>query len=125
MCKTLSPYRKRGVARLRGRTLQLIRLRSLFEVEGRPPAREFVVVVTLAGGEEAGIVVDRVSGKGQTVIKPLARVYQGVPGVSGTAILGDGRVALVIDVADLLHRTHSPTGAHAPSAESRSMAVAS
>ena len=48
--------------------------------------------------------VDSVDGQSQTVIKPLARLFRGVPGVSATAVLGNGRVALILDVPGLLRR---------------------
>jgi len=49
-----------------------------------------------------GLVVDRLLGESQTVIKPLARVLGDVPGLSGSAILGSGRVALILEVEQLL-----------------------
>jgi two-component system chemotaxis sensor kinase CheA len=47
-------------------------------------------------------VVDAPLGESQTVIKPLGRMFQGVRGIAGSAILGDGRVALILDVPGLL-----------------------
>jgi two-component system chemotaxis sensor kinase CheA len=46
--------------------------------------------------------VDALLGKSQTVIKPLGRLFQNVKGLSGSAILGNGRIALIADVAALL-----------------------
>ena len=48
------------------------------------------------------IAVDYLYGEGQTVVKPLARVLRTVPGIFGSALLGDGRVALIVDVAGLM-----------------------
>lgn len=91
----------RGVLSLRGESLPYLRLRDRFEVPGQPPGREQVVVVRHEGGR-AGLVVDAVLGESQTVIKPLGRMFQGLPGISGASILGDGRVALILDAARLL-----------------------
>ncbi|UQA56707.1 chemotaxis protein CheA [Polyangium aurulentum] len=92
-----------GVINLRGRPLPYLRLRDVFAVNWARPARESVVVIEHAGGR-AGIAVDALLGQGQTVIKPLGRLFQRVPGISGSAILGSGRVALILDVAALLHK---------------------
>jgi len=50
----------------------------------------------------AGLVVDALHGARQTVIKPLGRQFHGLPGIAGSAILGDGRVALILDIAGLI-----------------------
>lgn len=88
-----------GVMTLRGEPLPFIRLRNLFGVPGHEQ-RENVVVVAYRGGQ-AGIVVDRLYGEHQAVIKPLGDLFQNLPGISGSTILGDGRVALVLDVPGL------------------------
>jgi two-component system chemotaxis sensor kinase CheA len=93
----------RGVFSLRGAPLPYVRVRSLFGVAGAPPARENMVVVR-HGARLAGLVVDELLGGGQAVVKPLGKMFQRLPGVSGSTILGDGRVALILDVADLLQR---------------------
>jgi two-component system chemotaxis sensor kinase CheA len=90
-----------GVLDLRGRPLPFLRLREHFKVGGRSPARENVVVVQHAGAA-VGLAVDALLGESQTVIKPLGPMLRGVAGLSGTAILGDGRVALILDVPGLL-----------------------
>lgn len=92
-----------GVIDLRGEPLPFLRLRDLFELEANGPSRESVVVVQF-GDRRAGIAVDGLMGEMQTVIKPLGRPLQNVPAVSGAAILGDGRVGLILDVAVLLRR---------------------
>jgi two-component system chemotaxis sensor kinase CheA len=92
-----------GVLNLRGQPLPFVRLRDHFEVPGPPAARESVVVVSHGRGQ-VGLAVDALLGQGQTVVKPLGRLFQQVPGVSGTAILGTGRVALILDVPALLKK---------------------
>lgn len=93
-----------GVVNLRGRPLPYVRLRELFGVEGPPPRRENVVVVQ-HGPATAGVAVDVLHGEAQTVIKPLGRMFQGLPGISGSSVLGDGKVALILDLAELLRQT--------------------
>lgn len=113
-----------GVLNLRGRPLPYLRLREQFAAGGAPPRRESVVVVEHAGAA-AGLAVDELLGESQTVIKPLGRMFQGVRGVSGSAILGDGRVALILDVPALLRDAQRATAACAPEPERRSAASTS
>ena len=86
-----------GVINLRGEALPYVRLRDLFECGGAAPAREKVIVVQYHGGR-AGFAADELLGEQQAVIKPLGRLFQGIRGVSGSTILGNGRVALILDV---------------------------
>jgi two-component system, chemotaxis family, sensor kinase CheA len=95
--------RASGVFNLRGAALPYLRLREHFAVPGEPPARECVVVVRHERGH-AGLAVDALLGEGQTVVKPLGRLFRRVPGVAGSSILGDGRVALILDVPALMRR---------------------
>ena len=60
------------------------------------------VVVVQQDTKRVGLVVDKLHGATQTVIKPLAHLFKDVPGVSSTAILGSGRVAFILDVPALL-----------------------
>lgn len=85
---------------LRDEAMPFIRLRQLFGEAGAAQARQRVVVVRFAG-RRLGLVVDRIFGKCQTVIKPLGPLFEEVPCVSGSTILGGGEVALIIDVAQL------------------------
>jgi two-component system chemotaxis sensor kinase CheA len=88
---------------LRGDVLPFVRLRSLFDVQGSPPRRENVVVVEYAG-TKTGLVVDALKGEFQTVIKPLGLLFGHVQGIGGSTILGNGDVALIIDVPMLVRR---------------------
>ncbi len=101
-----------GVLNLRGHPLPYLRLREHFSVQGPPPPRESVVIIRNGRGQ-AGLAVDRLLGQGQTVVKPLSRLFQYVSGVSGSAILGTGRVALILDVAALLQRALHPSSSPA------------
>ena len=68
-----------------------------------PVQRENVVVVQYAG-RRAGLVVDHLMGEFQTVIRPLGEVFAGLEGISGFTILGNGNVALILDVPGLVRR---------------------
>ncbi len=96
-----SQHRDRNYLNLRGEVLPFIRMRDLFAVHTTPPRRENVVVVQY-GGNKAGLVVDKLLGEFQTVIKPLGKIFSHVRGVSGSTILGNGEVALILDVPDLV-----------------------
>ncbi len=89
---------------LRGEVLPFIRLREQFSLEGPRSARQNIVVVKHAS-QRFGIVVDTLLGEAQTVIKPLARMFARVQGISGSSILGSGEVALILDVAALMELT--------------------
>ena len=90
-----------GVLNLRGQALPYLRLSEVLGVPGPRPERESVVV--LGHGEGlAGLVVDELYGEGQRVLKPLDRLFRHLPGVSGSTLLDDGRVGLVLDVPSLL-----------------------
>jgi two-component system, chemotaxis family, sensor kinase CheA len=110
-----------GIVNLRGKTLPYLRLRHWFQApeygalrDGRSPSgdgnccapadrprkaslREHIVIVE-HHELRAGLVVDTLYGENQTVIKPLGKVFQHLSGVSGSTILGNGRVALILDV---------------------------
>ncbi len=89
------------IVNLRGEIVPYIRLRDFFSIDGRPPDVE-QVVVSCVEGSRVGIVVDRVIGEHQTVIKSLGRIYRDVEGLSGATIKGDGTMALILDVPGLL-----------------------
>ena len=90
-----------GVINLRGEPLPYLRLRDRFKATGAAPQREHVLVVQHAGGR-AGIAVDALYGERQAVIKSLGAGLDGLSGLAGSTILGDGRVALILDVPALL-----------------------
>ncbi len=91
----------RNIAELRGHAVPYVRLRDRFAVAGEPPDIEQIVIADVEGSR-VGFVVDRVVGELQTVIKSLGRVYRSADGVSGSTILGDGTVALILDASRIL-----------------------
>ncbi|MBC3873699.1 chemotaxis protein CheA [Undibacterium flavidum] len=86
---------------LRGEVLPFIRLRELFDIQGEVPRRQNVVVVGY-GEYRAGLVVDRLLGEFQTVIKPLGKLFVHLEGIGGSTILGSGEVALILSVNALI-----------------------
>jgi two-component system chemotaxis sensor kinase CheA len=93
---------RRNLVNVRGSIVPYIRLREKFNVTGTPPAIEQVVIVQ-EEGRRVGFAVDLVIGHHQTVLKSLGKFYQGVEGISGATILGDGTVALIVDAQKLIH----------------------
>jgi two-component system chemotaxis sensor kinase CheA len=98
-----------GVISIRGSTLPYIRLRHLLGADHSVAASRESVVVVNSGGQQAGLVVDELLGEAQAVIKPLVGLPGPVPGVSGTTVMSDGHVSLIVDVAPLLELAHRRT----------------
>jgi two-component system, chemotaxis family, sensor kinase CheA len=85
----------------RGEILPFVDLRSVFDVSGEEPSLRQIVVTAVNQTDSIGFVVDTVIGDHQTVIKTLGKLYRDTEGVSGATILGDGSVALILDVHKL------------------------
>ena len=88
---------RHSLINVRGECVPYISLRQRFALPGDPPRIEHVIVAEARGGK-CGFVVDRVIGDHNTVIKKLGNLYRDVEEVSGATILGDGKVALILDV---------------------------
>lgn len=97
------------VVKVRGDYLPLISLKQEFAITGdsRPPS-EGIVVILEADGKRAAIQIDELVGQQQVVVKNLEANYRRVTGVSGATILGDGSVALILDVSALLRSALQP-----------------
>ncbi|MBW7921230.1 MAG: chemotaxis protein CheA [Rubellimicrobium sp.] len=93
--------RGRAFVSLRDRLVPFLRLRELFATGTSPDPHQKMVVVS-TGTERVGLVVDQIIGNHQTVIKSLSRLHAGITTFSGATILGDGSVALILDVAHLV-----------------------
>jgi two-component system chemotaxis sensor kinase CheA len=95
---------------LRGEVMPYLHLSEIFKDDDdsddgmkREGHRNNIVVVQYAG-QKTGLVVDKLLGEHQTVIKPLGKVFQNLKGISGATILGSGEVAMIIDVPSLVGR---------------------
>lgn len=96
------------VYRLRGRLLPLVYLREqlMTEADEAVEANALNIVVLRADDRQFGLVVDRISDTEEIVVKPLSKQLKGVAVYSGTTIMGDGRVALILDVMGLAHSSN-------------------
>lgn len=94
---------------LRGKPLPLVRLRRHFGISAEPAARENIVVVK-QGKQQLGLVVDALLGEQQIVIKPLGSLFEHLPDISGSSILGSGQVALILDISGLQQRVMNVLG---------------
>ncbi len=106
-----------GVERLiqvRGEYLPVVCLHECFGIEGAcTDWQQGIVVILEADGAKAALFVDQLIGQHQVVIKSLEANYRRVPGVSGATIMGDGRVALILDPAALVGQSRRPMPAAA------------
>ncbi|HMN02849.1 MAG TPA: chemotaxis protein CheA [Geobacter anodireducens] len=91
----------RNLANVRDQIIPYILLRERFRIPGELPEIEQIVITSIQGSR-IGFVVDDVIGEHQTVIKSLGKMYKDVKGLSGATILGDGSVALILDVPHLV-----------------------
>lgn len=99
----LPKKRNRDIINLRNEMIPFIDLRKLFEINGDLPEIE-QLVITNVSNFKIGIKVDNVIGQHQTVIKTLGRVYKDIEEISGVTILGDGSIALILDVNKIAER---------------------
>lgn len=93
----------RHIANVRGEIIPYLRLREQFQINGNRPEIE-QIVITGVNGHRTGIVVDEVIGEHQTVIKSLGKFYRDVELISGATILGDGTLALILDIGKVTER---------------------
>ena len=91
-----------GVLNLRGAAVPYAHLRDLMGLPSADVSRRASVVIIRHGETRVGVVVDSLNGDCQAVIKPLAAVLNRPKGIAGSTILGDGRVALILDVPQLV-----------------------
>jgi two-component system chemotaxis sensor kinase CheA len=100
---TAEDQRSRGqnLITLRDRLVPFVRLRELFAADSPPDPYQKIVVISV-GQERVGLVVDQIIGNHQTVIKSLTALHRGVTSFGGATILGDGSVALILDIGQLV-----------------------
>jgi len=96
----------RKLAQVRGELIPYVRLRDWFAVDGDREDIEQIVITSM-NGNRVGFVVDFVVGEHQTVIKSLGKVYRNIEGISGASILGDGTVALIMDVPVIMRKVEN------------------
>ncbi len=99
--RELDRARSRNMIDYRGNVVPYLCLREVFRTEGARPDQE-QVIISDNQGDKVGFGVDRVVGQIQTVIKSLGKMYKDMEGISGATILGDGSVALIMDVNRLI-----------------------
>jgi two-component system chemotaxis sensor kinase CheA len=90
---------------IRGQLVPFMRLRAIFNETSAPDPHQKIVVVSF-GAERVGLVVDQILGDHQTVIKPLSPFHAEAGLFSGATILGDGNVALILDISALTAAAH-------------------
>jgi two-component system, chemotaxis family, sensor kinase CheA len=105
-CVELTPVQDlrstgRSLITLRDELVPFIRLREQFATGTQPDPHQKIVVVS-TGQDRVGLVVDQILGDHQTVIKPMSAFHQDVGAFSGATIMGDGGVALILDIAALV-----------------------
>ncbi|MRT22989.1 chemotaxis protein CheA [Enterobacteriaceae bacterium RIT697] len=104
------------VLEVRGEYLPLVELWNVFEVQNaKTDATQGIVVILQSAGRRYALLVDQLIGQHQVVVKNLESNYRKVPGISAATILGDGSVALIVDVSALqsLNREKRVAGAAA------------
>ncbi|MCA9472441.1 MAG: Hpt domain-containing protein [Nitrospirales bacterium] len=97
------------VCRLRGHLLPLVYLHEVMQLtpsacHGEDDSEVVNIVVLQADGNRFGLVVEDINDTEEIVVKPLSKQLKGIPVLAGATIMGDGRVALILDVMGLAHR---------------------
>jgi two-component system chemotaxis sensor kinase CheA len=98
-----------AVLNLRERILPLLDLGQTFEIPNTTAGNECYVVVVAVGEKRFGLVVDRLRAQEEVVIKALGEFLANVKGVAGATITGDGKVVLILDMADLVKNMRGTT----------------
>lgn len=104
----LKPSRSGDFLDIRGHFVPFLRLRGLFNCDGIAPSEQNVVILQ-SGEGRVGVVVDRIIGTNQTVIKQMSKLHRRARCISGATILGDGSVALIVDVPQLVSSGRAQT----------------
>jgi two-component system chemotaxis sensor kinase CheA len=103
--------RKGEMLHLQGRLIPIFRISELFEIQNaRTNLLDALVVVVENDGRQAGLLIDELIGSQQIVIKTLGEMMSNIPGVSGSAIMPNGRVGLILDVGGLVRLANDQIG---------------
>jgi two-component system chemotaxis sensor kinase CheA len=105
--KALRPVAGQGrVLDVRGEYLPVVKLADVFPPASPVESRDNeMVVIVEADGVKTALVVDELVGQHQVVVKSLETNYRRQPGISGATIMGDGRVALIVDISALIKKS--------------------
>jgi two-component system chemotaxis sensor kinase CheA len=88
---------------LRNRTIPLLYLAGLLQMpSASSPSGDLKVLIVQVGNEQIGVAVDAIAERAETLTRPLTGLLQGVVGIAGTTLLGDGRVLLVLNLEELV-----------------------
>ena len=99
------------VLRVRGEYLPLISLCDIYGFDRQQASQTPLIVVVESDGQKLALEVDELLGQQQVVVKNIEHNYRRIDGVSGATILGDGRVALIVDIGGLIRRQRQPAAA--------------
>jgi len=107
--KDLKTVQGKGeVLKLQNELIPVFHLEKLFEFSsGDSALDEFLVVIVEDGGKKTGIVIEEILGQQQIVIKSLGEYLQDIDGISGSAIMADGTVGLILDIGGLVKLANS------------------
>lgn len=97
-----------GIVSVRGEAVPFLRLRTHLRAEGERSGREKLVIVE-SDRRRAALIVDDLRGETRVVVKPLGRLLRGLPAISGSAIVGGGQIALVLEVGPLVDQLSTRT----------------
>ncbi|MBB5336556.1 chemotaxis protein CheA [Pectinatus brassicae] len=87
---------------IRGEIIPIVRLDKALNLEATEDAEELYVVIVHVGDKKCGIMVDKLIGQQEIVIKTLGKLLSGIKVISGATVLGNGQIALILDVAILM-----------------------
>ncbi|MEQ8270796.1 chemotaxis protein CheW [Algiphilus sp.] len=98
--------------RMRGDFVPIVSMRARLGTPGEaPPLTESIAILVEAEGRRIALVVDQLIGQQQAVVKSLSTNFRRIEGIAGATILGDGRVALILDVGDIVRGLRQPQAA--------------
>lgn len=100
--KDIRNVQNHEVVLFRNKTLPIIRLNKVLGIHASESEEEIIMVVVKKGEKEAGLIVDRLIGQQEIVIKSLGRYLLGIPYLAGATILGNGKISLILDINSLL-----------------------
>ncbi|MGF7057145.1 chemotaxis protein CheW [Brassicibacter mesophilus] len=101
LSKDIRKVQNQEVVLFRNKTLPIIRLNKILGIDDMEENEEIIMVIVKKGDKEAGLIVDKLIGQQEIVIKSLGRFLSGIQHLAGATILGNGRISLILDVNSL------------------------